>query len=183
MQLSNLAAVFDGIFVAVAVFCLAVVRVAPVMGFDRLSRELDRLLAARAETDRGRASLKGLANVARLMEVVPRAATAVDEDRPPAVTAVLRGRRARFDLLSNFFVKSAVIQGRIDRHLADLRTACLERRREAAAGYMSPFNPLNLPSSVARYLGLDLPPRAAMVLDGIAWLIAGAMAATVALRV
>lgn len=182
MLSADLMTVLDGVFAALAVLSLLVARFGPVRTFDRLIDGIDDLVAARSEVGRNGASLRQLANVARRMEVVARAAAAVEEDRVPSVTAMLRGRRGRFDLLSNFFVRSAAIQGRIDNYLAELRASCVDRRYAMARGYASPFNPFNLPSSLAQYLGLGLSAGQAMWLDGIAWLASGALAAAVALR-
>lgn len=179
MMLTDLMAALDGVFAAAAVLCLLVARFRPVRAFDRLIRDIDALIAARAEVGRSRRTLPQLINVARRMEVVARAAAAIDEYRAPSVTAILQGRRGRFDLLGNFFVRSPTIQQRIDGYLADLRAACVDRRRAAAGGYTSPFNPLNLPSSLACYLGLDLTARQTKCLDGVAWAVASGMAAVV----
>ena len=182
MPLTDLMAALDGLFAGLAILCLLLVRLRPARTFDHLIRDLDRLIAVRAEARRNGATLRQMANVARRLEVVTRASAALQEPKAPSVTAVLRGRRGRFDLLSNFFVRSAVIQERIDVYLADLRAACAARRRKVASGYDSPFNPLNLPSSLALYLGLELSTRGAKSLDCIAWTVVSAMAAAVALR-
>lgn len=182
MTFDALLALLDGFFATAACICLAIARFAPLRAYQRLIREIDALGAARLQAKES-PSLRQLANAARLMEVIPRAAAAVGENRAPSVTAVVKGRRGRLDLVNNFFVRSPAIQTRVDQYLAELRTACIDRRRQAAYGYASPFNPFNLPSTLACYLGLTLPPRGAILLDAVAWLSTAAVAGAVALHV
>lgn len=182
MPSADLLAVLDTVFAALAVLCLLAARFGAIPTFNRLIKGIDDLMVARSELSRDGASLRQLANVARRMEVVARAAAAVEEGDTPSVTAILRGRRGRFDLLSNFFVRSASIQRSIDCYLVDLRAACVDRRRAAASGYASPFNPCNLPSTIAQYLGLGLTSAQTKRLDGIAWLATAMLASAVALR-
>lgn len=182
MTLDSYLALIDALFAAAAAICLATARFASLRTYQRLIREIDALAAARSRA-KSDPSLKQSANVARLMEVIPRAAAAVGEDRAPSITAVVAGRRGRLDLVNNFFVRSPAIQERIDRYLAELRAACMDRRRQAASGYASPFNPFNLPSALGGYLGLALPLRHAILLDAVAWLAAAVIAGAVALRV
>jgi hypothetical protein len=181
LTFDSLICLLDGLFGAAAAVGLVIIRLAPIRAYTQLIRDLDALAEARSRA-RNDPSLRQLANIARLMECIPRAAAATGGERAPSVTALVRGRRGKLDLLGNFFVRSPAIQNRIDQHLARLRAACVECRRTAAAGYQSPYNPFNLPSSLAGYLGLPLSGIRAIVLDAAAWLAAVVTAAAVAVH-
>jgi hypothetical protein len=92
----------------------------------------------------------------------------------------IRGRTGRLVVLDNIFLRNPLIQTEVTRELEEMAEICRQESKRLSAGYRSPYNLYNLPSSALDYLGLPLSIRQAITVDSAGAVLCALIAIAVA---
>jgi hypothetical protein len=147
----------DDIFLLLALALLVWARFSAIRDRRALRRSIRALRAASRAWQAEGGDIRAIAEIAAQLHRIDRGANEIMREGRRRLTVRLKGRTGRLDLVDNFFLRNP-------RVAADLRA------------YRSPLNPLNAPSSIIRFLGVDPPPAVEYAFDAFCWLLLVAIA-------
>lgn len=166
----------DDIFLVLALSLLVWARFSAIRDRRALRRSIRALRVASRAWQAGGGDIRAIAEIAAQLHRIDRGSSEIMREGRRRLTVRLKGRTGRLDLVDNFFLRNPRIAVEIELWLLDLEAACTRAIAADLRAYRSPLNPLNGPSSLIRFLGVDPPPAVEYAFDGFCWLLLAAIA-------
>jgi hypothetical protein len=166
----------DDIFLLLALALLVWARFSAIRDRRALRRSIRALRAASRAWQAEGGDIRAIAEIAAQLHRIDRGANEIMREGRRRLTVRLKGRTGRLDLVDNFFLRNPRVAVEIELWLLDLEAACTRAIAADLRAYRSPLNPLNAPSSIIRFLGVDPPPAVEYAFDAFCWLLLVAIA-------